>query len=158
LRELEEAIAAVFKAKGLQSIGERDFVMFVSMDRRWLTPAEGQRLLEAGLAAKLLERDGSKVKPTFDVSKTEIPSGFVPDKRALAQSEPEATFPVLVRAICTATKLGKREVVALVNKKQEEAGVEIEVAAMLVAAEKGLDVSGYSQRVKMEILERYSQG
>jgi len=156
MSDLELAIAAVFKAKGLASIGEKDFVMFVSMDRRWFTPAEAQRLLEAGLSAKLLEREGQGLRPTFDYAKAQIPAGFVPDKKALAQSEPEAVFPAVVRLISDATKMSKREVISLVNRRQVEAGVEIEVAAMLVAAEKGVDVRSFVEPARREILERYS--
>ena len=156
MSDLELAIAAVFKAKGLSSMGEKDFVMFVSMDRRWFTPAEAQRLLEAGLTAKLLERDGPSLRPTFDHTKAQIPAGFVPDSKALAHSEPEAVFPAVVRKISEATKLSKREVISMVNRKQVEAGVEIEVAAMLVATEKGVDIKSFVEPARREIMERYA--
>ena len=153
--DLENAIAAVFKAKGLASVPEKEFVMFVSMTKRWLTPAEAQRLLDAGLAAKLLRRDGGDVAPTFDPAAVEIPPGYAPDKKMLVQAAPEGLFPVLVRKLCDATRMSRREVVAIVNRKQEEANVEIEVAAMLVAAEHGIQVSEYAGQARAEILERY---
>lgn len=156
MSDIELAIAAVFKAKGLSSIGEKDFVMFVSMDRRWFTPAEAQRLLEAGLSAKMLAREGHNLVPTFDPSKVTVPSGFIPDKKALAQGEPEAIFPAIVRRICDATRLSRREVISLINRKQDEAGVEIEVASMLVAAEKGVDVKGFIEPARKEMMERYA--
>jgi hypothetical protein len=152
---LETAIAAVFKAKGLPAMPEKEFVMFVSMTKRWLTPAEAQKLLEAGLSAKLIERRGGDVSPTFDVSVLQIPADFSIDKKSLSQAQPEGLFPVLVRRICDATKLGRREVVAMINRKQEQADVEIEVAAMLVAAENGIPVAEYAVQVRSEILERY---
>jgi hypothetical protein len=130
-------------------------VLFVSMTKRWLTPAEAQKLLEAGLTAKLLERHGADVKLTFDLATVNIPANFVPDKKVLVQSQPEGLFPVLVRKICDATKLGRREVVALVNRRQEEANVEIEVAAMLVAAEHGISVAEFAGQARAEILDRY---
>ncbi|MFH0816696.1 MAG: DUF2240 family protein [Methanobacteriota archaeon] len=152
---MESAIAAVFKAKGLASVPEKEFVMFVSMTKRWLTPAEGQRLLEVGLAAKLLERRGADVKPTFDPAAVNIPANFAPDKNVLAHSQPEGLFPVIVRKIGDATKLGRREVVAMINRRQEEANVEIEVAAMLVAAEHGIAIAEYVGQARAEILDRY---
>ena len=125
------------------------------MTKRWLTPAEAQKLLEAGLTAKLLERQGADVRMTFDPATVTIPANFVPDRKALIHAQPEGLFPVLVRRICDATKLGRREVVALVNRRQEEANVEIEVAAMLVAAEHGIHVTEYVGQARTEILDRY---
>jgi hypothetical protein len=155
--DLDVAIAAVFKAKGLSTLPEKEFVMFVSMTKRWLTPAEAQRLLDAGLESKLLERRGADVAPTFDPSTVQVPPNFVMDKTVIARPQADGLFHALVRKICDATKLGRREVVALVNRKQEEANVEIEVAAMLVAAENGIDVAGYAGQAREEILERYRE-
>ena len=155
--DLENAIAAVFRAKGLSSLPEKEFVMFVSMTKRWLTPAEAQKLLDAGLAGKLLKRDGADVSPTFDPAAIEIPVNYAPDKKMLSQAAPEGLFPILVRKLCDATRFSRREVVALVNRKQEEANVEIEVAAMRVAAEHGIQVAEFSKQAREEILERYRE-
>ncbi|MEW5937069.1 MAG: DUF2240 family protein [Candidatus Thermoplasmatota archaeon] len=154
MRELELAVAAVFKGKGKERMGEQEFVMFASLDRRWLTPADAQKLMHAAIAAKLLRNEEGNLVPSFDVKEVEVPLGFAPSPKALEVRD-GALFPRLVGEISRAARLSKREVIAAVNRKQEEADVEIEVAALLVAWEKGCDLRGYIAEAKAEVLDRY---
>lgn len=154
MRELEVAVAAVFKGKGKEKMSEQEFVMFASLDRRWLTPADAQRLMRVAIAAKLLRNDAGILAPAFDVKGVDVPIGFAPSPKAL-EARDGALFPRLVSEISRTARISKREVIAAVNRKQEEADVEIEVAALLVAWERGCDLRVHTDEVRNDLAERY---
>ena len=54
-------------------------------------------------------------------------------------------------AVTKITKLIRNKIMAEVNKKQDALGVEIEVAAILIAKKYGVDVSGFLREAELEI-------
>ncbi|MBI5000138.1 MAG: DUF2240 family protein [Euryarchaeota archaeon] len=155
--ELETAIAAIFKAKGSEKLGEREFVMFASMNKRWFSPKDAQRMMEAGVKAKLLALSDGTLTPTFKVADVSVPIDFAPSQKLFQEGGAAPLFQRLVAEISRAKRMNKREAIAAVNRKQEEADVEIEVAALLVAREAGIDIGQYIGEAKEEILGRYRQ-
>jgi len=153
--ELETAIAAIFKAKGTDRLGEREFVMFASENMRWFLPKDAQRMMDAAVKAKLLALSDGTLTPTFNFSEVSVPLDFKPSPKMFLEGGAAPLFQRLVAEISKARRMNKREAIAAVNRKQEEADVEIEVAALLVAQEAGLDITQYIGEAKEEILGRY---
>ncbi len=76
--------------------------------------------------------------------------------KELGQSEvKEDIFNVIVKEISEKTNKGISEIIALINKRQEELGniLAIEVVALIVAKEFDLDVSKYISYVEKIVLE-----
>ena len=132
MSELTYTVAMPFKRKGKESLKDMEFVMALSMDLKWFTPEQAKSVLAEAQKSGLLKRDGELVRPSFDISKIEIPSGFKPQTVAI---EKKTVFERVIERIITSTGIEKRRVISMINKKQEELSkqVVIEVSAILVA-------------------------
>jgi hypothetical protein len=139
MSELTYTVSVPFKRKGKEQLKDMDFVMALSMDLKWFTPEQAKSVLAEAQRSGLLKRDGELVRPSFDISKIEIPSGFKPETVA---NEKKSVFERVIERIITSTGIEKRKVVSMINKKQEELSkqVVIEVSAILVAIENGVMV------------------
>lgn len=153
--ELETCLAVLFKRKGKNVLTEAEFQFAVSLDFRWFTPQEAQQLMDLSIKRGLLSRTDMYLKPTFDYKDVDAPLSFRPSKEVLAGEKEELTvFAQLVQLITTKGGLKKRDAVARINKVQERLGVDVEVAALLVARELGLDFETYIEPVRKEVLSR----
>lgn len=154
--ELEVAIAQLFRKKGKSALTEKEFVFAASLDLRWFTPKEAQKLLDIGLESELLVMDGEKVKPSFDHASVDVQLGYKPDKNVLKASvAPKGNFLKIVEHIASEKKMDNKEVISLVNQTQERMGVDIEVAALVVARSQGVDVSKFLDGIEEEVGARY---
>ena len=153
--DLETCLALLFKRKGKNILSEKEFVFSASMDFRWFSPKEAQALLEMGIKRGLLERTDGMVKPAFDYKTIEIPVNYRPCKDLLKEVEPDVSlFSLILDEMAKASGQKKRDLVAKVNRVQDRLGVDIEVAALSLAKEMGIDVAPYLERAKMEIMAR----
>ena len=157
MSDIERSIAMLFKRKGKDFLTEREFVFSASMETRWFSPKEAQKLLDVGITGGFLEKKNGNVFPTFDFSKVVVPLDYKPTKEMLDQV-PKASqdfFSEMVDRIVKTKSVSKREVVSRVNKKQELLGIDVEPAALLVASDYGLSVeSAFIERATTEILGR----
>ncbi|HVO77268.1 MAG TPA: DUF2240 family protein [Methanomassiliicoccales archaeon] len=153
--DLETCLALLFKRKGKNVLTEKEFVFSASMDFRWLSPKEAQQLLELGVKKGLLESKDGFVKPTFQYKEMEIPVNFHPCKDVLKEGVEQSMFSQILDDIARTTGQKRREIVAKVNKLQERLSVDVEVAALAIAKDSGVDVSKYVDRVRDEIIARY---
>jgi hypothetical protein len=157
MSDLEKSIALLFKRKGKESLTEREFVFSASMDMRWFSPKDAQRLLDVGLTGGLLRTKNGTVSPTFDWELIDVPVDYKPTKQVLDSGpKPERDlFSEMVDNIVKTKSVPKREVVSKVNKKQEMLGIDVEPAVLLVASDYGLNVDlSYIVRAESEILHR----
>lgn len=153
--ELETSLAVLFKRKGKNVLTEAEFQFAVSLDFRWFTPQEAQQLMDLAIKRGLLERTDTYLKPTFDYKDVEASLSFRPSKEVLAGEKEElSVFAQLVQLITSKGGLKKREAVARINKAQERLGVDVEVAALVVARDLGLDIAPYLGPVRSEVLSR----
>lgn len=153
--ELETCLAVLFKRKGKNVMTETEFMLTVSFDYRWFTPKEAQALLDVSVKKGLLVRTEEFLKPNFDIKDIEASLSFRPSKAVLsAEKEEVSIFAQLVQLISDKGGLKKRDAVARINRTQERLGVDVEVAAVLVARDLGIDVTSYLEPVKKEILGR----
>jgi len=155
LGDIETCLALLFKRKGKNILSEKEFVFSASMDFRWFSPKEAQALLEMGIKRGLLERTDGMVKPAFDYKTIEIPVNYRPCKDLLKEVEPDVSlFSIILDEMAKASGQKKRDLVAKVNRVQDRLGVDIEVAALALAKDMGMDIFTYAERVKKEILAR----
>lgn len=153
--ELETSLAVLFKRKGKNVLTETELIMSVSLDFRWFTPREAQTFLDIAIKRGLLTRTEEFLKPSFDYKDIDAPLSFRPSKDVLTGDREELSlFAQLIQSIADKGGLKKRDAVARVNRTQERLGVDVEVAAVLVAKDLGVDVAPYLEQVKKEILSR----
>ncbi len=139
MSELIYTVSMPFKRKGKEALKGMEFVMALSMDLKWFTPDQAKSVLAEAQRSGLLRLDGELVRPSFDISRIEIPSGFKPETVAI---EKKTVFEKVIERIITSTGIEKRKVISMINKKQEELSkqVVIEVSAILIAIEHGVMV------------------
>jgi len=157
MNELQKSIAVLYKSKGREELTEKEFVFSASMDLRWFSPKEAQKLMEAGLSGGHLARKNGSLVPTFDYVGVTVPVDYKPPKAALEEGAKKNTdlFTEIVERIVKTKSVPKREVVSRVNKAQEMLGIDIEPAALLVASSYGLPLeSAHLQRAESAVLGR----
>jgi len=157
MSDLQNSIVLLFRRKGKEFLTEKEFVFSASMDMRWFSPKEAQKLLDLGLTGGYLQKKNGNIVPTFDFHGISVPLDFKPTKAVLEQ-EPKARqdlFSEIVDKIVKSKAVPKREVVSRVNKKQELLGIDVEPAALLVASDYGISVeNSFIERATSEILHR----
>ena len=159
MSEIKRSIAVLFRRKGKDFLTEREFVFSASMDLRWFSPKDAQRLLDAGISGGFLQRKNGNIFPTFDCAEIEVPLDYKPTNDIFEQvaKRNQDLFSEIVEKIVKAKSVPKREVVSRVNKKQELLGIDVEPAALLVASDYGLSVeNSVIERATADILNRDS--
>jgi len=157
MSDLQRSIVLLFRRKGKEFLTEKEFVFSASMDLRWFSPKEAQKLLDLGITGGYLQKKNGSIVPTFDTSLIEVPLDYKPGKDIFAQVpvKQQDFFSEIVDRIVKTKSVPKREVVSRVNKKQELLGIDVEPAALLVASDYGLSMdTGIIERAESEILNR----
>lgn len=83
MSELKKSIAVLFRRKGKEILTEQEFVFSASMDLRWFSPKDAQKLLDISLSGGYLSRKNGDVMPTFDTSEVEVPLDYRPTREIL---------------------------------------------------------------------------
>ena len=158
MSELEIALSQLFQKKGKGSLTEKEFVFAASLDLRWFTPKEAQKFLDIGIESELLALDGDKVKATFDYKGVNIPKGYAPNTELLQSSvKPKGVFLKIVDQISTSKDIPSKDIISLVNQTQDRMGIDVEVAALIVARRYGMNISEYLDSVEEDIGSRYKK-
>ncbi len=142
MSDLKYIVSTPFKRKGKESLKESEFVLALAIDLAWFTPDQAKNILNSAEKEGLIKRDGEMMHPVFDVSAVEIPSGFKPQTDVL---EKKALFDRVIERIMLSSGSDKRKIISLINKKHEHLSklVKIEVSAILVALEHGVQVDDF---------------
>ena len=158
MSEIEVALAQLFRKKGKSSLTEKEFVFAASLDLRWFTPKEAQKFLDISMDSELLALDGEKVKPTFDYKNVEIPKGYSPAVELLQSSvKTKGVFLKIIDLIATEKGMPSKDVISAVNQTQDRMNIAVEVAALIVARQYGIDISEYIDQIEEDVGARYKK-
>jgi hypothetical protein len=137
MSDLTYIVSMPFKRKGKEALKESEFVLALSIDLNWFNPEQAKTLLNDAEKSGLLKKEGDIIRPSFDISRVELPSGFKPESIIF---DKENMFDRIIDRIIINTGIDKRKIIAQINKKQEELAkqVVIEVSAILIAIEHGV--------------------
>ena len=158
-------MAAVFLNKGRDVLTAKEFVMYISLDLRWMPVKDAYSLITALSEKNMMEVAGEYVKPSIDLSDVNVPVAYRPSANLISAlgsqkkngknipPETEGSFPKLIG---TAVKNGaeKGKFVSECNKISKSLNVDMEVAALLVLREMKIDINPYVKEVSEEILSR----
>lgn len=155
MEEVKKAIAFLFKRKGRESMTEKDFVMSASMDLRWFPPRDAQRLLQIGRDTGLLKDAEGNLTPSFDVAGMDVPLNYSPPPAMLqTEAATPALFVEALERIVAASKLERKQVVAMINLAQDQMDVNAEVAALIVGRDLGIEVSDLLEKAERDLMSR----
>jgi hypothetical protein len=134
-RERAYLVATPFKKRDKKSLKISDFVFALSLDLKWGSPEKVRELLQEAAQEGLVRIEGDYVHAAFEEGQAEVPLGFSPSKE-------EDIFERSVRLIVSATGMERREVISMVNEKQDslQGLVNLDAVALLVAREMGVEV------------------
>lgn len=137
MSDLTYIVSMPFKRKGKEALKESEFVLALSIDLNWFNPEQAKTVLSDAEKSGLLKKEGDIIRPSFDISRVELPSGFKPESSIF---DKENMFDRIIDRIIINSGIDKRKIIAQINKKQEELAkqVVIEVSAILVAIEHGV--------------------
>ena len=144
---LEVAVAAPFKTRAQDRLGEGEFVVALSLEREWFSPDQAKRLVDVAVGRGLLATEDGELVPRFDPAEVTVPEGFVPDESVLRE---QSTFESALDAL-VATGVEKQRAVAAINERQRALAVTIEAAAVLYARERGAAVDNLAADVREEL-------
>lgn len=144
MNELKQTVAMIFTRRGRQQISERDFILEASMGLRWFPPKDAQRLLDVAIETEVVTRKDGEVAPNFDLKSVEIPLDFAPTSEVLKTRPRETTlFTKILETIVAQSEMEEKALISKVNSVQGDMDVTIEVAALIVGRELGLDLSSF---------------
>lgn len=148
---LRVVVAAPFRREGRDRVTESDFILDLSMKRKWFTPEQARRVVDVALSEGLVERgDADSLVATFDPRGVSVPEGFTPDESVVQR---RSTFERVLDALTDAGH-EKQEAVAAVNRLQADLGVTVEAAGVLYARRQGVDVDALAERALTDLRDR----
>ncbi|MFD1569412.1 DUF2240 family protein [Halorubrum laminariae] len=151
---LEVAVAAPFKHRAKERLGEGEFVVALSLDRDWFSPDQAKRLVDVAVGRGLLDSVDGDLVAQFDPDDVVVPEGFTPDEAILRE---QSTFETALDAIVSAG-VEKQRAVAGINERQRTLAVTIEAAAVLYAKEHGAAVDRLAADVRSDLATAAEEG
>lgn len=142
-------VAVPFKKRGKKSLKISDFIFALSLDLKWGPPDKVRALLQEAEKEGLVSLEGEMVHATDETGSLEIPAGFKP-------AATETIFDRCIRLIISSTGMSRREVIAIVNERQDSLQrlVELDAVALLVAKELGLEVADMAEESYQNLINR----
>ncbi len=153
--ELEMCAAAFFRTVGKDVATVDEFVMEVSLGRKWMAPSDAKALLAKLVKAGILEQRDGYVRPKVDVGSIDVPLAYRPPKDILSTTAPiemcqspkkenAATdmFPKLME-VAVGAGLQRREFIQECNRIQKRLDIDIGVAALIALRDAGVDITPY---------------
>ncbi|MDD4244568.1 MAG: DUF2240 family protein [Candidatus Methanomethylophilaceae archaeon] len=143
--------AAFFRNKGKGVVTEKEFLMGISMDFRWMPYSDAKELLSALLAANVVKRDGDLIRPAFDVADADVPVAYRPPAdlirtAALSRETDSMNFPQII-AFAEKHGMKKKDFISASNALQKKLGISPEAAGLIVLRDNGTDISEIAERV-----------
>jgi len=148
-QEKRYLVALPFKKRGKSSLKISDFIFALSLDMKWGPPEKVRALLMEAENEGLVRIDGDVVYSNADI---EIPVGFKP-------APVEGIFERAVRMISSKTGMSRKEIIAMINERQDSLQrlVELDVVALLVARELEIDVSDMAREAYQSLISSASR-
>lgn len=164
--ELEVCLAALFLNKGKDVLTAKEFVMYASLDLRWMQVRDADMLMSVLLEKGLMSKAGEYVKPQIDISAVGVPVAYRPSDGLIRAVRSSAERPEVKKSdvpadllsglIKEASGLGmeKGTFVAECNKISKKMDIDMEVAAILILRENGADIMPFIDDVRASVLRR----
>lgn len=154
---IKNSVTLLYKKKGTDVISRKDLELIITMDFRWFNPSDANKLIDLAVAAGLLLEQKNGLKTNFDWRDRNVPIGFKPTPEIFEAVAHRSCFSAIVDSIENKTKQNRPDIVADINGKQEELNIAIEIAGLLIARSRGVDITGFYEMVEKELMNRYGK-
>ena len=146
-RERAYLVATPFKKRGKKSLKVSDFIFAISLDLKWGPPDKVRALLQEASDEGLVRVEGDMVHANFGEEEVNVPLGFKPTRE-------EDVLEKALRLIISETGMSQKEVIAMANERQDALLrlVDLDVVALLVAREMGIDVKDLASEAYQNLI------
>ena len=159
--EEETIIAFVFNRSGKTKIDYSKFYLTLSLDLNWFTPEDAKTFTNQAIKHELLIKKDDSVTPNFDITKTDIPTGFYPSKNLFQGKKPDIkieekkdVFERIIDKISKESKLEKKVLIENSAQIEKQRNISKEIAALLVGKENNVDLSEFLEDIELKIFEK----
>jgi hypothetical protein len=165
--EAEVCLAALFLNKGKDVLTAKEFTMYVSLDLRWMQVKDAESLMNLLLERGLMSRTDDYLRPLMDLSAVNVPvayrpsDGLIKTLRAYSLKRPAAGKdsggPDLLQKLiqkAVDSGMGKGAFVSECNKISKRTDVDMELAALMILREKGVDILPFLEEARSAVLDR----
>lgn len=147
MEDLKKLIAFIFQRSGKEKMKEKDIYMSLSFELGWMTPGQGKKVVEKALELNLVRREGEEIIPNFDYREIEIPLGFKFDEEKLEEMEKDLLSKIISKIVRN-TKIGEKKIREEIRNISENLEIYPEIAALVVAKRKGIDIREFIEEAK----------
>jgi hypothetical protein len=161
--ELETCLASIFLNKGKDVLITKEFTMYASLDLRWMPNKDADALMHILIDKGLMSKTDDYLRPTIDVSSVNVPVAYRPSEDLLKvlkdyspkqpSKKKDAASDLFPRLIQKAIEsgMGKGAFISECNKVSKRTDVSIEVAALMILREKGVDIMPFVDDVRSSV-------
>jgi len=159
--ELNICATAFFRNCGKDIVTAKDFTMTVSLDMRWMSVKEAGTVLAAMLENGIMIKGaGGFLRPSKDLADLEVPIAYRPSKEFLMSLSKKKTagktmqaadisqdmFPHLIK-VAETEGIPRKKFASECNHIKKKLGIDVDVAALMVLRDGGVNVTGLANRV-----------
>jgi hypothetical protein len=153
--EAKIILAFLFKRSGKNALKESELYLPLSMELGWFSSKEAQDFVTYAVTKGLLVKKDTELHPNFPLEKITIPTGFSPTKKLFTEkSVDKKTGSILddiIGEIQKKTNRDAEEHLQEIKHVAQEKNMLLEVAALYIARQYDVDISGLVDRVEMNI-------
>jgi len=165
--ELEICLASLFLNKGKDVLTAKEFTMYVSLDLRWMQAKDADALMQTLIGKGLMSKSGEYLRPMIDTSAVDVPVAYRPSEGLIkglkehppgrpAAKKDDGTSNVLSVLVGEALGSGmeKGAFISECNKISKKMDIDMEVAAVMILRERGVDITPFIDGVRTSVLRR----
>lgn len=143
--ELKKVVATPFKKKNKEKMNKKSFIFSLALDLNWFSLEEAQDVVDTAFSKNLLKEEKEELMPNFSVNEVSSSLSFKPNKDFLNKIKKtnNSLLDRVIERIQENNDLTKQEIVSKANGIQKDMFklIDVEVATLFVAKEKGVNVS-----------------
>lgn len=157
--QAEIIIAFIFKRSGKTELAFSDIYLTLSMELNWFTPDDAKDFVKKAIGKKILIKKNDQLRPSFDISKVDIPIGYSPTGKLFEEKKEikkEKELPLLDQIIGRTKKETKEDpgkIKAEIKKIQKEKNVTEEIAGLLHGKKYGIPFDELYDKIENSIFK-----
>ncbi|MBC7128817.1 MAG: DUF2240 family protein [Thermoplasmatales archaeon] len=144
--DLKILFAFLFNKRG-DKLKEEDVFNILSFEMGWMTPKEGKKIIEKGLEKNYIKIEENMIRPNFNYKEVEIPLGFKFDENKIQEYEGDI-FSRVIHKIEKNLNIGSKKIIEEIEDLSRNMEIYPEVAAILYAKKKGIEIDDFMEEIK----------
>jgi len=157
--QAEIIISFIFKRSGKTELSFSDIYLTLSMELNWFTPDDAKAFVQKTIDKKILTKKKSQLRPSFDISKIDIPIGYYPtgdlfeEKKQIKKEIDSSVLEQIIDRIEKKTNKDRKKIEGEIKKISSEKNLKNETAALLYGKEYNTNFNELYEKIEKSILE-----